>query len=1107
MGEEHWYKEAIIYELHVKCFYDSSGDGIGDFKGLTQKLDYLQDLGVTAIWLLPFYPSPLKDDGYDIADYSNVHPFYGCLTDFKHFLREAHRRGLKVISELVLNHTSDQHLWFQRARNAPKGSKNRDFYVWSDTPDRYKEARIIFQDFETSNWAWDSVAQNYFWHRFYFHQPDLNFENPEVHQAVFRVLSFWLKMGVDGLRLDAVPYLYEREGTSCENLPETHAFLKKLRQFVDTHFKDRMLLAEANQWPEEAAEYFGKGDECHMAFHFPVMPRLFMSIQLEDTLPIIEIMGQTPLIPGNCQWALFLRNHDELTLEMVTDKERDYMFRVYAYDPVARLNLGIRRRLAPLLRNDRRKIELMNSLLFSLTGTPVIYYGDEIGMGDNIYLGDRDGVRTPMQWTNDRNAGFSRANPQQLYLPPIIDPEYHYETVNVEAQMNNPHSLLWWTKQLIALRKRFKAFSYGSTSFLFHENRKVLVFFREHEKELLMIVANFSRFSQYVELDLSKYNGYHLTEMFSSQRFPKIGELPYFLTLGPYGYYWFVLEPSTEESLFEKIDKEREKQFPEVVVRNGGDRIFLLRYRKALENIVKPYLFRRLWLQPYLLDVDSTRMRLSDHVALGPKTDAVHLVFIELNLTTGAQKKVPLFLKHLKGEEAAVKIKSSPESVVVKFKNPNNPEEVSILFDLLLDQKIPALLLDLVKQQKKIRSEEGELNGISFPLDQELSPLFALKGEQIGLHREEESIIFPNERGEVKIFSILDECMNLDVEMKLFLIEKTDFRHFLPLLGYVEYASKEAKVSLAEERPPHLKKFDAKKFTEAAAERFLMSLELIKGQISDDKLLPHKTWTKLTKEQIEPALFAVLGEHLEFTRLLGATTAQFHNAVASQMADPEFAPLGYTAFYQRSLYQTLRNKIREGLVQLRLTRPLGFEEPVQELLAKEEWILSKLQFLLTQKIHSMRIRCHGKYTLDNLLYTGKEFLIVDFSGDLNDPISERRYKRSGFTDCASMLLSLSETAFSAIETLKARGFVKEEFLNEAITGAHTWALWGGVSFLKAYLKELGQSILRPGTTKEIDFLLFLFLIEKSFDRLLEGEIYFPVLSLLQWLRLYEDFQM
>jgi len=537
-----WYKDAIIYEVHVKSFLDSNGDGIGDFRGLIEKLDYLESLGVTAIWLLPFYPSPLKDDGYDVADYINIHPNYGELKDFKEFLREAHKRNIRVIIELVLNHTSDQHSWFQRSRRANPGSACRSFYVWSDTPEKYKEARIIFKDFETSNWTWNPEAKAYYWHRFYSHQPDLNYDNSRVHEAMFRVIDFWFEMGVDGLRLDAIPYLYEREGTNCENLPETYKFLEKLRAHVDSKFRNRILLAEANQPPEDAAAYLGDGNKCHMAFHFPLMPRLFMAVQMEDRFPIIHILEQTPPIPEPCQWALFLRNHDELTLEMVTEEERDYMWRVYASDPRARINLGIRRRLAPLLGNNRRKIEAMNVLLFSFPGTPVIYYGDEIGMGDNYYLNDRDGVRTPMQWSPNRNAGFSNAEPQKLYLPMIVDPEYHYETVNVENQERNLHSLLWWMKSLIAMRKRFKAFGRGSLDFLYPGNPKVIAFIRRYHDENILVVVNLSRFSQVVELNLPNHVGFVPEDVFSKSKFPIIKESPYMLTLGPYDFHWFLLQ-------------------------------------------------------------------------------------------------------------------------------------------------------------------------------------------------------------------------------------------------------------------------------------------------------------------------------------------------------------------------------------------------------------------------------------------------------------------------------------------------------------------------------------------------------------------------------------
>jgi maltose alpha-D-glucosyltransferase/alpha-amylase len=543
-----WYKDSIFYELHVKAFFDGNNDGIGDFRGLMEKLDYLQDLGVDCLWVLPFYPSPMRDDGYDIADYYDVHPSYGTLHDFKAFLKAAHHRNIKVITDLVMNHTSDQHPWFQEARKSPD-SRYRNYYVWSKTHQKYTDARIIFTDTEKSNWTWDNQAESYFWHRFFSHQPDLNYEYSPVHRSMLKILHYWLDMGIDGFRMDAVPYLYEREGTNCENLAETHAFLKKVRRDVERKYPGRILLCEANQWPQDVREYFGSGDECHMAFNFPVMPRLFMAIRREDRLPVVDIIGQTPGIPANCQWGLFLRNHDELTLEMVTDEERDYMYHEFATDPRMKLNLGIRRRLAPLLGNGRRQMELMRSLLFTLPGSPILYYGDELGMGDNIYLGDRNGVRTPMQWTSDRNAGFSRADTAALYSPLIMDPVYGYQSVNVEAQLRSPSSLLNWTKRMIRIRKKYPGFGRGSIEFLYPENRKVLAFLRSDGTQTVLVVANLSRFSQPVELDMKRFQGMRMVELIGETTFPSVREEPYFLSLGPHGFYWFRLEnPPSEES-------------------------------------------------------------------------------------------------------------------------------------------------------------------------------------------------------------------------------------------------------------------------------------------------------------------------------------------------------------------------------------------------------------------------------------------------------------------------------------------------------------------------------------------------------------------------------
>ncbi|MCC2664116.1 MAG: Trehalose synthase, partial [Geminicoccaceae bacterium] len=591
-----WYKDAVIYQLHIKAFFDSNNDGIGDFAGLMQKLDYVQELGVNTVWVLPFYPSPLRDDGYDIAKYRDVNPSFGTLRDFRRFVQAAHARGLRVITELVINHTSDQHRWFQRARTAKPGSVHRNYYVWSDTDQKYLETRIIFIDTETSNWTWDPVAQAYYWHRFYSHQPDLNFDNPRVLVEILSVLRFWLEMGIDGLRLDAIPYLVEREGTNNENLPETHAVLKRIRAEVDRHFPHRMLLAEANQWPEDVLPYFGDGDECHMAFHFPVMPRMYMAIAQEDRHPIADILRQTPDIPANCQWGIFLRNHDELTLEMVTDKERDYLWNFYAADKRMRLNLGIRRRLAPLLENDLRKIQLMNSLLLSLPGTPIVYYGDEIGMGDNIYLGDRDGVRTPMQWSPDRNGGFSRADPARLYLPPIMDAIYGYEAVNVEAQQRDPSSLLNWMKRMIAVRQAHQAFGRGTLRLLYPRNRKILAYLREHDSDRILCVANLSRSAQAVELALGEFRGHVPVELLGRSPFPPIGDLPYLLTLPGHGFFWFVLAEEAELPRWHEPMPEPMPDFITLVMREGWRALFEGQNAREFQREVLPaFLAKQRW--------------------------------------------------------------------------------------------------------------------------------------------------------------------------------------------------------------------------------------------------------------------------------------------------------------------------------------------------------------------------------------------------------------------------------------------------------------------------------------------------------------------------------
>ncbi len=704
-----WYKDAVIYELHVRAFADSDGDGRGDFRGLADRLDYLHQLGVTALWLLPFYPSPLRDDGYDIADYTSIHPDYGTLGDFRRFVEEAHRRDMRVITEVVLNHTSDQHPWFQRARISPPGSSQRDFYVWSDTPDKYREARIIFQDFESSNWSWDPVAESYYWHRFYSHQPDLNYRNPAVRKAVLRAVDFWLRLGVDGLRLDAVPYLYEEDGTDCENLPATHEFLAELRRHIDDRFSGRMLLAEANQWPEDASAYFGKGDECHMAFHFPLMPRLFMGLRMEDRFPIIDIMQQTPEIPPSCQWALFLRNHDELTLEMVTDEERDYMYRSYARDPVMRINLGIRRRLAPLLQYHRQKIELMHGLLMSLPGTPVLYYGDEIGMGDNVYLGDRNSVRTPMQWNADRNAGFSTANPQRVFLPVNIDPQCHYESVNVEGQLDNPDSLLRWVRRIIALRKRHPVFGRGRIEFVYSDNPRVLSFVRRDDHEAVLVVANLSRFAQFVELDLAAHRGVTPRELFGQTTFPMIGELPYLVTLGPHSFYWLSLgDPSSDTHTGTLSLPALKVSGPWWRFTEPGDN------RRRFEALLPTILKTRRWFGAKERRIQQATIVETVTLPLTTAAERAELLVVGVEYLDGEPERYLLPVTYVEGEQADAIAQDHPEAVLALLTP--TPGMAGLLVDAHFEPALGKMLVDFVANRRRRTNESGtRLAGVPVP--------------------------------------------------------------------------------------------------------------------------------------------------------------------------------------------------------------------------------------------------------------------------------------------------------------------------------------------------------------------------------------------------------
>ena len=1082
-GDGLWYKDAIIYQVHVRAFFDSNNDGVGDFRGLMQKLDYLQDLGVTALWLLPFYPSPLKDDGYDISDYTGVHPAYGSLRDFQAFLREAHRRGLRVITELVLNHTSDQHPWFQRARAAPADSPPRDFYVWSDTPERYKGARIIFKDFESSNWAWDATAGAYYWHRFYSHQPDLNYDNPETKRELLQVLDHWFGIGVDGLRLDAVPYLYEREGTSCENLPETHDYLRELRRHVDERFPGRVLLGEANQWPEDAISYFGSGDECHMAFHFPLMPRLFMAVHMEDRFPVIDILQQTPPIPESCQWAVFLRNHDELTLEMVTDEDRDYMYRVYAQDAEARVNLGIRRRLAPLLSNNRRRIELMNGLLFSLPGAPIIYYGDEIGMGDNIYLGDRNGVRTPMQWSGDRNAGFSLGNPQRLYLPVIMDPEYHYGTVNVEAQQNNPQSLLWWTRRLIALRKRYKAFARGSIELLYPENRKVLAFVRRYENETMLFVANLSRFVQYVELDLSAFKGLVPVELFGLTEFPGVGDLPYFITLGPHAFYWFSLEVRGVEPGAPATTVEPD-QVPVLAAATSGSDLFESVPRSALEGALPQYLKTRRWFGGKARSIQSVRMIDAIDVPAANGGPEAHLVLIRLTYREGEPDVYLLTVASAAGSEAEQVSREMPGSIIARVKRPEG-ESPAVLYEAINDKRFAASLLDAIARRRRLKGSAGEVSASPTEVFRELrgDAEVGLEPAPLSAEQSNSSVVY-GDKLILKMFRRPDEGMNPDLEIGRFLTRRTPAVQVPPVAGYIEYRRERGEpmtLGILQGYVPN--EGDAWHYTLDNVSSYLERV-LSKAPDSEpaEAYLPSEDPVELSRREAPRPVRDLIGGYLQSMGLLGQRTAELHLALAAAGDTPAFAPEPFTQLAQRSLYQSTRGLMAAVFpaLQRRLDQLQdGLREDARAVLGLEAKALRRFQTVLHSQLSGMRIRCHGDYHLGQILFTGKDFVIIDFEGEPTRPLSQRRLKKSPLKDVAGMLRSFDYAAHAALYNQIARGLVPVERAAAMEVWAGVWYKWVGASFLREYLHTVGDSPILPRAEEELRVLLNVLVLEKA----------------------------
>ncbi|MGZ4682081.1 MAG: maltose alpha-D-glucosyltransferase [Acidimicrobiales bacterium] len=1076
-----WYKDAVIYELHVRAFGDSDGDGVGDFRGLTERLDYLQQLGITAIWLLPFYPSPLRDDGYDIADYANVNPSYGTLRDFKAFLRAAHSRGLRVITELVLNHTSDQHPWFQRARTAPPGSRWRDFYVWSDSPEKYSEARVIFEDYETSNWTWDPVAGAYYWHRFFSHQPDLNFDNPDVRSTMLRMVDQWLEMGVDGVRLDAVPYQFEREGTNCENLPETHEFLRELRAHVDANFPGRMLLGEANQWPEDSAAYFGAdgGDECQMAFHFPLMPRLFMSLRMEDRFPVIDILQQTPEIPATAQWAIFLRNHDELTLEMVTDEERDYMYRAYAADPQMRVNVGIRRRLAPLLQNDRRKIELMNGLLFALPGTPVIYYGDELGMGDNVYLGDRDAVRTPMQWSRDRNAGFSLANPQQLYLPTIIDPEYHHETVNVEAQQQNPSSLLSWMRRIIALRSQHQVFGRGDIEFLLPENAKVLAFTRSYEDEVVLVVANLSRFSQSVNLDLHDHRGMVPVELFGGNEFATIGEGGYNLTLGPYGFYWFSLQAQHHDAQGHAPGPE---DLPVISVAEDWRQLFRGRTRaRAALTLAWPGFFRRnRWYAGRTRTIRHVEVIDTVPVAAGRGRPAAFIALVQVEYADGEPETyvVPLTVA---ADLEADQITSDHPNAGVAWIDVAQWGERLLLFDATADDGFLDAAIHQFRRGRSFDSNGGaELRTSTTPeLRRIVSDGTDLTVARTSVEQSNTSAVFGNQVV-MKIFRRAQEGVNPDLEIGRFLTER-GFAHSAPLIGALEYQKGRAEprtLGVINRYVPN--EGDAWHYTLDALGLFYESAM----QTLSDDALEVPDWAGLLDAAGQPVpdhVADAVGPYLDSAEMLGRRTAELHE-VLSLGDTEEFEPEPFTTLYQRSLYQSMRTQVRPTLSLIRRMLPNVDERGVLDahyVLDHEAGLLAAFDAVRHHRIDASRIRVHGDYHLGQVLHAGRDFVIIDFEGEPSRSPTERRIKRGALTDVAGIVRSYQYAAEAGLRSHHARGLVPLDQYEALETRGRVWQTWVTVAFLGGYLAEADSRPFVPSDPADTHALLTAYVLDKA----------------------------
>ncbi len=1080
-----WYKDAIIYQLHVKSFFDSNNDGIGDLQGLIQKLDYIATLGVNTVWLLPFYPSPLRDDGYDIADYYGVHPDYGTIDDIKEFIQQAHSRGLRVITELVINHTSDQHPWFQRARSAPPGSPERDFYVWSGTDEKYPETRIIFLDTEKSNWAWDPEAKAYYWHRFYSHQPDLNFDNPAVMQAVLDVMNFWLGMGVDGLRLDAVPYLVEREGTNNENLPETHEILKKIRAEVDAKFPDRLLLAEANQWPEDTQEYFGKGDECHMAFHFPLMPRMYMALAQEDRFPITDILRQTPEVPETCQWAIFLRNHDELTLEMVTDKERDYLWDQYASDARARLNLGIRRRLAPLMQRDRRRIEVLHSLLLSMRGTPIIYYGDEICMGDNVFLGDRDGVRTPMQWSPDRNGGFSKADPARLMLPPIMDPVYGYSSTNVEAQSRDPHSFLNWMHVMLEIRKQYRAFGRGTFKTLYPSNRRVLAYLREYtpeegdegREETILCLANLSRSAQAVELDISQFSGCVPLEMSGGSLFPPVGELPYLLTLPPYGFYWFLIAKETEVPDWYSPPPEPMPEYLTLVLRRDISEITQQPIRGTLENEILPaYLSKRRWFSGKAGKLDGVRLYSAIALPSGP-TDStgdtglqptIMLIEAEASIDGNRQRyQIPLTVFY---EDKPVPTLAHQLALA----RVRRKQRVGELTDAVSSDGLAKRFIYLMAQHAqddggRSRAEPGGLvfqptpgfTNIDFTADDiDIRP--------ISVEQSNSSIII-GEQAILKIFRRLFPGEHPEVEISRALTEG-GFANTGALLGHVYRIAEDGQEQVLAVLQSYIpSQGDGWEWILSQLDRFHIETASMESMDVDNMQVDICTFDDQD----------ALAEFQHFAGAIGMRLGEMHQVLAARQ-DKAFVPEPVSAPVCKQWTESVTRQVNDALDELdHASAGMSSWDAslVEHLIRNRENIIARIAHLAKEGEGSLMFRIHGDLHLGQILVSQNDAYFIDFEGEPSRPLTERCSKASPYRDVAGILRSfhyVTEVASlhsTVLESEKAQASYRELLrrFRETSTDA----------FLTAYQQASGELPHQWHSQTSQQALIQLFMLEKA----------------------------